>query len=101
MFSSALRSRMTTLSEVIWMRLRFLNIVSNRVTVSRDEPIIWAISSCVNTFSIRVDSLLHSSSKFAKGHFEGVQAAPRSVHGRPYSLELTLPPLGVLFLKAD
>jgi len=34
------------------------------------------------------------------GNPEGVQAAERSVHGRPYSLELTLPPLGVLFLKA-
>jgi 1,4-alpha-glucan branching enzyme len=34
------------------------------------------------------------------GNLGGVQAAERSVHGRPYSLELTLPPLGVLFLKA-
>jgi hypothetical protein len=47
------------------MMLRLLNTVSNRVTVSRDEPIMWAMSSCVNTFSIRVDSLLHSSNKFA------------------------------------
>ena len=83
------------------MMLRLLNAVSNRVTVSREEPIIWAMSSCVNTFSIRVDSLPHSSSKFAKGNLEGVQAAERPVHGRPYSLELTLPPLGVLFLKAE
>ena len=48
------------------MMLRLRNVVSNRVTVSRDEPIIWAMFSCVNTFSIRVDSLLHSSSTFAK-----------------------------------
>jgi hypothetical protein len=33
--------------------------------------------------------------------FEGVQAAERPVHGRPYSLELLLPPLGVLFLKRE
>ena len=35
------------------------------------------------------------------GNLGGVQAAERPVHGRPYSLELTLPPLGVLFLKAE
>ena len=34
------------------------------------------------------------------GNLGGVAAAERPVHGRPYSLELTLPPLGVLFLKA-
>jgi 1,4-alpha-glucan branching enzyme len=33
------------------------------------------------------------------GNLEGVQAVERPVHGRPYSLELTLPPLAVLFLK--
>jgi 1,4-alpha-glucan branching enzyme len=33
------------------------------------------------------------------GNPEGVQAAEQPVHGRPYSLELTLPPLAVLFLK--
>jgi 1,4-alpha-glucan branching enzyme len=36
-----------------------------------------------------------------KGNLGGVQASERPVHGRPYSLELTLPPLGVLFLKAE
>ena len=35
------------------------------------------------------------------GNLGGVQASERPVHGRPYSLELTLPPLGVLFLKAE
>ena len=35
------------------------------------------------------------------GNFGGVQATERPVHGRPYSLELTLPPLGALFLKAE
>ena len=35
------------------------------------------------------------------GNLGGVQAAERPVHGRPCSLELTLPPLGVLFLKAE
>jgi hypothetical protein len=29
----------------------------------------------------------------------GAEARPEAVHGRPYSLQLTLPPLGALFLK--
>jgi 1,4-alpha-glucan branching enzyme len=29
----------------------------------------------------------------------GAEALAESVHGRPYSLRLTLPPLGALFLK--
>jgi 1,4-alpha-glucan branching enzyme len=35
------------------------------------------------------------------GNFGGVHATEQPVHGRPYSLELTLPPLGALFLKAE
>ena len=32
------------------------------------------------------------------GNLGGVVARPEPRHGRPYSLELTLPPLGALFL---
>jgi len=35
------------------------------------------------------------------GNMGGVAAAPVPYHGRPYSLSLTLPPLGVMFLKAE
>jgi 1,4-alpha-glucan branching enzyme len=35
------------------------------------------------------------------GNLGGAQAVNRAVHGRPYSLELTLPPLGALFLTAE
>ncbi|HXW94028.1 MAG TPA: 1,4-alpha-glucan branching protein GlgB [Terriglobales bacterium] len=35
------------------------------------------------------------------GNLGGGHATERPVHGRPYSLELTLPPLGALFLKAE
>ena len=34
-----------------------------------------------------------------QGNAGGVMAAPDSIHGRPFSLRLTLPPLGILFLK--
>jgi 1,4-alpha-glucan branching enzyme len=33
------------------------------------------------------------------GNFGGVHAHPEPVHGRPYSVTLTLPPLGALFFK--
>jgi 1,4-alpha-glucan branching enzyme len=33
------------------------------------------------------------------GNLGGVEAVPIPFHGRPYSVSLTLPPLGVLFLK--
>ena len=35
------------------------------------------------------------------GNLGGVHAEPQPVHGRPYSLRLTLPPLGALFFKAE
>jgi 1,4-alpha-glucan branching enzyme len=35
------------------------------------------------------------------GNLGGVNAKEESVHGRPFSLELTLPPLGALFFKAQ
>jgi 1,4-alpha-glucan branching enzyme len=33
------------------------------------------------------------------GNIGGVEATPVPSHGRPYSLNLTLPPLGALYLK--
>jgi 1,4-alpha-glucan branching enzyme len=35
------------------------------------------------------------------GNLGGVVAEPQDAHGRPYSLNLTLPPLAMLFLKAE
>jgi len=35
------------------------------------------------------------------GNFGGVEAAPIALHGRPYSLTITLPPLSVLFFKNE
>jgi len=35
------------------------------------------------------------------GNMGGVEAAPVPMHGRPYSLNLTLPPLAVVFLKSE
>jgi 1,4-alpha-glucan branching enzyme len=35
------------------------------------------------------------------GNLGGVEASPIGCHGRPYSLNLTIPPLGAVFLKSD
>ena len=35
------------------------------------------------------------------GNLGGMEASPVPFHGRPYSLNLTLPPLGVIFLEAE
>ena len=35
------------------------------------------------------------------GNLGGVLAEENPVHGRPYSLSLTLPPLAAVFLKAE
>jgi 1,4-alpha-glucan branching enzyme len=34
-----------------------------------------------------------------QGNFGGVEAVPVALHGRPYSLTITLPPLGAVFFK--
>jgi 1,4-alpha-glucan branching enzyme len=36
-----------------------------------------------------------------QGNAGGVMAEPVAHHGRPFSLELTLPPLGILYLKLE
>jgi 1,4-alpha-glucan branching enzyme len=35
------------------------------------------------------------------GNFGGVEASPTEMHGRPYSLKITLPPLGAVFFKNE
>jgi 1,4-alpha-glucan branching enzyme len=33
------------------------------------------------------------------GNFGGLETSPESVHGRPFSINITLPPLGILFFR--
>ncbi|MGD8996397.1 MAG: alpha amylase C-terminal domain-containing protein, partial [Syntrophobacterales bacterium] len=35
------------------------------------------------------------------GNFGEIEAVPVEIHGRPYSLKLTLPPLGAVFFKSE
>lgn len=52
--SSAMRLRMTSVEPSNRISSFFLSSPSKRVTVSRDEPIICAISSCVRLDRIRI-----------------------------------------------
>jgi 1,4-alpha-glucan branching enzyme len=51
----------------------------------------------------RYDEIFNSDSTYYAGsdvgNGAGVEATERPMHGRPYSLELTIPPLGVTILK--
>jgi len=45
------------------------------------------------------DAVEHGGS--GKGNLGGQEASPVGYHGRPFSLNLTLPPLGAVFLKSE
>jgi 1,4-alpha-glucan branching enzyme len=48
--------------------------------------------------ALNSDSAIYGGS--GQGNLGGVEAAPVPAHGRYHSLSLTLPPLGILYLKA-
>ena len=48
---------------------------------------------------VNSDAMEHGGT--GHGNLGGVDATPVSFHGRPYSLNITLPPFGCLFLKSD
>ncbi|HLE80246.1 MAG TPA: 1,4-alpha-glucan branching protein GlgB, partial [Dehalococcoidia bacterium] len=52
------------------------------------------------SWSELMNSDAHEYGGSGQGNFGGVQAAPVRFHGRPYSLTITLPPLGVVFFKS-
>jgi len=46
-----------------------------------------------------LNSDAHEYGGSGMGNMGGTEALPETTHGRPYTLPLTLPPLGALFLK--
>jgi len=46
-----------------------------------------------------LNSDAHEYGGSGQGNSGGVEAVPLSIHGQPYSLNLTLPPLGIVFLR--
>jgi 1,4-alpha-glucan branching enzyme len=60
----------------------------------------YRVGAPVNGYWIEAlnsDAPLYGGS--GQGNSGGVEAVPLPVHGRPYSLELTIPPLGILVLR--
>ncbi|MGD0668038.1 MAG: alpha amylase C-terminal domain-containing protein [Bryobacteraceae bacterium] len=49
--------------------------------------------------ALNSDTRMYGSS--GQGNIGGVVTTPLPIHGRPYSLSLTLPPLGVVVLQPE
>ncbi|HUG44377.1 MAG TPA: 1,4-alpha-glucan branching protein GlgB [Acidobacteriota bacterium] len=71
--------------------------VCNFTPVSRNNYQIGVPSGGVWTEALNSDSVYYGGS--GQGNLGGVLAYPISVHGRPYGLTLTIPPLAVVFFK--
>ncbi|HEY0713971.1 MAG TPA: 1,4-alpha-glucan branching protein GlgB, partial [Polyangia bacterium] len=84
-----------------------------RIGKNRGEAVLVVLNCTpVPRFNYRIgvpydghwDELLNSDAETyggsGHGNFGGVEASPVPKHGRPFSLTLTLPPLGALFLRS-
>jgi 1,4-alpha-glucan branching enzyme len=76
-----------------------LIFVCNFTPVPRHEYTIGVRSAAVYREVLNSDAEYYGGSNV--GNLGGVEAQPGEMHGRPYSLRLTLPPLGVLVLKRE
>jgi 1,4-alpha-glucan branching enzyme len=72
-------------------------IVANFTPVPRQNYRIGAPSSGYWQELLNSDASIYGGS--GQGNLGGVQASPFGLHGRPYSLTLTLPPLSLLLFK--
>jgi 1,4-alpha-glucan branching enzyme len=78
--------------DVILVACNFTPVARDNYQIGVPRPGFWR-------------ELLNSDSKeyWGRGHgnFGGVEAAPFETHGHPFSLTVTLPPLGVVFFKSE
>ena len=72
-------------------------VVCNFTPQPRHNYIVGAPQGGFWRESLNSDAAIYGGSDV--GNFGGVEAAPVGAQGRPHSLALTLPPLGVLFLE--
>jgi 1,4-alpha-glucan branching enzyme len=73
-------------------------VVANFTPVPRQNYRIGAPRGGYWREALNSDAALYGGS--GQGNLGGVEASPVALHGRPYSLTLTVPPLAVLFLKS-
>ena len=84
------KSRST--SEIILVVLNFTPTPRYNYQVGAPRGGLW--QEILNSDAEEYDGSGH-------GNFGGIEAVPVEIHGRPYSLKLTLPPLGAVFFKSE
>lgn len=77
----------------------FLIFVCNFTPVPRENYLIGVPEKCFYREVLNSDSSIYGGSNM--GNLGGLMAQENPVHGRPYSIEITLPPLGVLIFKPE
>ncbi|NOY64639.1 MAG: 1,4-alpha-glucan branching protein GlgB [Nitrospirae bacterium] len=77
----------------------FLIFVCNFTPVPRENYLIGVPEKCFYREMLNSDSSIYGGSNM--GNLGGVMALETPVHGRPYSIEITLPPLSVLIFKPE
>ncbi len=80
-------------------RENFLVFVCNFTPVPRQRYRIGVPEPGFYREVLNSDSEIYGGSNM--GNLGGVEAVPNPIHGRPFSLELTLPPLSVLIFKRE
>jgi len=87
--------------------ISFLRIAANKndqiLAICNFTPMMWkdySIGVPVGGYwkeMLNSDAAIYGGSN--QGNGGGCEALPKPVHGKPFSLSLTIPPLGILFLK--
>jgi len=88
---SFMRKRASTLESII--------VVGNFTPLPRYNYRIGAPNGGYWREIANSDAVIYCGS--GQGNLGGVEASPFGLHGRPYSLTLTLPPLSILFFKRE
>jgi 1,4-alpha-glucan branching enzyme len=76
-----------------------LLFVCNFTPVIRENYRVGVPLDCYWKEMLNSDASLYGGS--GQGNFGGLQAAPLPIHGRPFSLNTTLPPLGIVVFQPE
>jgi 1,4-alpha-glucan branching enzyme len=76
-----------------------LLFVCNFTPVVRENYRVGVPLGCYWKEMLNSDAALYGGS--GQGNFGGLQAAPLPIHGRPFSLNMTLPPLGIVVFQPE
>jgi 1,4-alpha-glucan branching enzyme len=76
-----------------------LLFVCNFTPVVRENYRVGVPFDCYWKEILNSDAPLYGGS--GQGNFGGLQAAPLPIHGRPFSLNMTLPPLGIVVFQPE